>query len=433
MLGETVWFYRWAMSNDSVFKLGRVRLSGNQAVARGALEAGVRLATGYPGAPISDLQGSFEQVAGNLPRVNPFTLRAGQTLDNVNYQLTAHWGTTTNEDNAFALALGAVICKGNFKNRDFLTEDEWDLVYGDTVFADDEEKRIPVGSRVMCSFKHLGGNTAADAIRVAVNVVPYTGGLGIASGDDRQGTASQTMQDNKVLFAFHFRIPTFELHSPLTAHRTVKNCYRLFEELGTPFAVIMNYDLSYREVSVDLAMEVDLAANRRQKGFTRDPKHLVTIGPHIRPRESKFHSRLIPLFRKKLGEYFDFLGNKVQQYGEEPRTLLLLNGPFREDFQLVKHDRTLKNRLNNKFGGVVAVETTAVFPQPESLYKKLLSKLSIERIFVFEEGYGRVIYLQLLDLVNRHGLDVKVFDCGIPYEPRIYERFSYIDHILKKE
>jgi hypothetical protein len=49
---------------------------------------------------------------------------------------------------------------------------------------------------------------------------------------------------------------------------------------------------------------------------------------------------------------------------------------------------------------------------------------------VFEEGYGRVIYLQLLDFVNRLGLDVKVLDCSIPYEPRIYERFSYIDHIV---
>lgn len=337
------------MNKDLVFNLGKLRLSGNQAVARGALEAGVRLATGYPGAPISDLQGSFEQVAGNLPRVSPFTLKAGEAMDNANYQLTAHWGTTTNEDNAFAL--GAVICKGDFKNREFLTEDEWDLVYGETAFAKEENKSIPVGSRVMCSFKHLGGNTAADAIRVAVNVVPYTGGLGIVSGDDRQGTASQTMQDNKVLFSSHFRIPTFELHSPLTAHQTVKNCYRLFEELGTPFAVIMNYDLSYREVSVDLDMEIDLAANMRQKGFKRDPKHLVTIGPHIRPRENKFHSKLIPLFRKKIGEYFDFLGNKVQQYGEKPRTLLLLNGPFREDFQLVKHDRNLKNRLLKKFGG----------------------------------------------------------------------------------
>jgi TPP-dependent indolepyruvate ferredoxin oxidoreductase alpha subunit len=418
------------MNKNVVFNLGRLRLSGNQAVARGALEAGVRVATAYPGAPISDLQGTFEQLADNIRRASPFSVKLGQALDELNYNLTAHWGTTTNEDNAFAFALGAVIGKGDRKKREFLTEDEWDLVYGETAFADDGNKSIPVGSRVMCSFKHLGGNTAADAIRVAVNVVPYSGGLGIASGDDRQGTASQTMQDNKVLFSLHFRMPTFELHSPLTAHQTVKNCYRLFEELGTPFAVIMNYDLSYREVSVDLAMDVDLGANMRRKGFTRDPKHLVTIGPHIRPREHTFHSKLIPLFRKKIGEYFDFLGNKVQQYGENPRTLLLLNGPFREDFQLVNHDRTLKNRLLKKFGGIVAVETTVVFPQPKSLYKKLITKLSIEKICVFEEGYGKVIYMQLLDLVNRHGLDAKVFDCGIPYEPRLYERFSYIDHIL---
>ena len=214
------------MKKDGAFNLGRVRLSGNQAVARGALEAGVRVATGYPGAPISDLQGSFEQLAGNIRRASPFSVKLGQALDEVNYNLTAHWGTTTNEDNAFAFALGAVIGKADSKKREFLTEDEWDLVYGETAFADDHSKSIPVGSRAMCSFKHLGGNTAADAIRVAVNVVPYSGGLGIASGDDRQGTASQTMQDNKVLFSLHFRMPTFELHSPRTAHQTVKNCYR---------------------------------------------------------------------------------------------------------------------------------------------------------------------------------------------------------------
>ncbi|MFP3869363.1 MAG: hypothetical protein ACLFVT_00600, partial [Syntrophobacteria bacterium] len=211
------------MAKETLFEVGRVRLSGNQSVVRGGLEAGVRLATGYPGAPISDLQGSFEQLAGNQPRRTPFTVKVGETLDRADYQLRAHWGTTTNEDNAMALALGGVICKGDFKEREFLDDEEWDLVYGDTAFAGDEEKKIPVGSRVMCSFKHLGGNTGADAIRVAVNVVPYTGGLGIASGDDRQGTASQTMQDNKVLFSFHFRMPTLELHSPRTAHRTVKN------------------------------------------------------------------------------------------------------------------------------------------------------------------------------------------------------------------
>ncbi|MBW1840319.1 MAG: hypothetical protein JRI75_00790, partial [Deltaproteobacteria bacterium] len=138
------------MGNDTTFNLGRMRLSGNQAVARGALAAGVRMTTAYPGAPISDLQGSFEQLAGNIPKQNPFTTKVGEALDQVGYQLSAYWGNTTNEDNAAALALGAVIGKADFKRREFLTEEEWDLVYGDTVFAKDEEKRIPVGSRVMC-------------------------------------------------------------------------------------------------------------------------------------------------------------------------------------------------------------------------------------------------------------------------------------------
>ncbi|UCD88532.1 MAG: hypothetical protein JSW04_08640 [Desulfobacterales bacterium] len=419
------------MTNSNAFDLGRMRLSGNQAVARGALEAGVRVTTAYPGAPISDVQGSFEQLAGNIPKNNAFTNRVGDVLDQIGYQLAAHWGTTTNEDNAMALALGAVICKGDFKKREFLSEEEWDLVYGDTVFSDDEEKRIPVGSRVMCSFKHLGGNTAADALRVAVNVVPYTGGLGLASGDDRQGTSSQTMQDNKVLYGFHFRIPTLELHSPRTANTTIKNCYRLFEELGVPFAVIMNYDLSYREVSVSPVMELDMTANQRQKGFTRDPKHLVTIGPHIRPRERRYHTSLIPLFKTKIREHFEFLGNKATTYGTKPETILVVNGPFREDFELVNDDPALKKRLKSKFGDVLVLETDIVFPQPDALYEDLALKHPIKKIVVFEEGYGRVIYLQLLDLANRMDKNVKVLDCSIPYEPRIYERFSYIDHILQ--
>jgi TPP-dependent indolepyruvate ferredoxin oxidoreductase alpha subunit len=418
------------MAKDSVFNLGRMRLSGSQAIARGALEAGVRVTSAYPGAPISDLQGSFEQLAGNISKTNAFTNKVGEALERVGHQLAAHWGTTTNEDNSMALALGAVICKADYKKREFLTEQEWDLVYGDTVFAQDEEKRIPVGSRVMCSFKHLGGNTAADALRVAVNVVPYTGGLGLASGDDRQGTSSQTMQDNKVLYGFHIRIPTLELHSPRTAHTTVKNCYRLFEELGVPFAVVMNYDLSYREVSVDPVMELDMTANQRRKGFTRDPKHLVTIGPHIRAREKRYHSKLIPLFKTKIKENFEFLGNRIAAFGDKPKVMLVVNGPFREDFEMVHNVPTLRERLNRKYGDVLVMETDIVFPQPDLLFEELVSKHGIEKIYVFEEGYGRVIYLQLLDLVNRKQLDVKVVDRSIPYEPRIYERFSYIDHIM---
>jgi hypothetical protein len=136
------------------------------------------------------------------------------------------------------------------------------------------------------------------------------------------------------------------------------------------------------------------------------------------------------LFKTKIKENFEFLGNRVTAFGTDPRAILVVNGPFREDFELVNHDPALKERLEGNFGDVLVMETDIVFPQPDALFEELVSKHPIEKIFVFEEGYGRAIYLQLLDLVNQRGLDVKVLDCSIPYEPRIYERFSYIDHIL---
>jgi hypothetical protein len=136
------------------------------------------------------------------------------------------------------------------------------------------------------------------------------------------------------------------------------------------------------------------------------------------------------MIRKKIKENYEFLGSEVVQYGSKPKTMLVVLGPFREDFKMVGHDEALRKRLESKFGDVVAVAGDVVFPQPEELYTELISKHPIERILVFEEGYTRVVYLQLLDMVNRLGLNVKVLDRTIPYEPRIYDRFSYIDHIL---
>jgi hypothetical protein len=113
-----------------------------------------------------------------------------------------------------------------------------------------------------------------------------------------------------------------------------------------------------------------------------------------------------------------------------PENMLVLNGPFREDFGLLNHDSILEGRLKEKFGNVLIMETDIIFPQPDSLFQEIVSQYPVKKIFVFEEGYGRVIYLQLLDLMNRLDANVKVLDCSIPFEPRIYERFSYIDHIL---
>ncbi len=423
------------MAETLRLELGRMRISGNQAIARGAIEAGVRVTCAYPGAPISDLQNTFESLAKKpgYPRNNPFTIKLGEALDKAGYELVAKWGEMTNEPNALSFALGNVICKGDKKPREYITPEEYDVIYGETIFAKQKiltRDEIPAGSRVMCSVKHLGGNTAADVARTLMNIIPYPGGLAIASGDDRQGTASQTMQDNKVLFAWHFRMPTFEVHNPANAHITVRNAYKLCEELGVPFAIVENYNQSYREVAADVTLEIDLQANKRKKGFTPDPYNLVTIGPQIRPKEKRHWEKIIPLMKKKFSDYFEFLNNEVIRYSENPTKLVIVNGPFREDFNYIRSNEAREREFKRNYKNPVVISSDLVWPLPSELYKKIFEESSIDEVYVFEEGYGRVMYFETLDFINTYGFSARVRNKGIPYEPRMYERFSYASHIM---
>ncbi len=415
--------------------LGKMIITGNQAIARGSIEAGVRVGCAYPGAPISDLQNTFESLAKKpgFPRNNAFTIKLGQALDKAGYDLVAKWGELTNEPNAFSFALGSITCKGDKKPREYITPEEYDTVFGDTVFAKQKiltKDEIPAGSRVMCSIKHLGGNTAADVARTIMNIIPYPGGLGIASGDDRQGTASQTMQDNKILFAWHFRMPTFEVHNPANAHITVRNAYKLCEELGLPFAVVENYNQSYREVVTNVNFEIDMTANKRKKGFVQDPLNLVTIGPHIRPKEKRLWEKLIPLMKKKFSEKFEYLNNEVIRYSDNPTKMVIVNGPFREDFNYIKSDVAKAREFKQKYKNPVVIASDLVWPLPTQLYQKIFEESSIDEVYVFEEGYSRLMYFETLDFVNTGDLKAKVRNKGIPYEPRMYERFSYAGHIM---
>lgn len=415
--------------------LGRMGITGNQAIARGAIEAGVQITCAYPGAPISDLQNTFESLANKpgFPRNNPFTLKLGESLDKAGYELVAKWGEMTNEPNALSFALGSLMCKGDKKPREYITPEEYGTIFGDTLFAKKKlltADEIPVGLRVMCSVKHLGGSTMADVARTLMNIIPYPGGLCIASGDDRQGVASQTMQDNKVLFAWHFRMPTFEVHNPANAHVTVRNAYKLCEELGVAFAVIENYSQSYREVTADVNFEIDMTANKRKKGFTSDPYNLVTIGPHIRPKEKRHWEKIIPLMKKKFSEKFEFLNNEVIRYSEKPTKIVIVNGPFREDYNYIRNNESKEREFKRRYKDPIVIASDLVWPLPTLLYKQIFEESRIDEVYVFEEGYSRLMYFETLDFINTNGFNARVINAGIPYEPRMYERFSYANHIM---
>ncbi len=119
----------------------KLLLSGNEAVARGAWEAGVKVACAYPGTPSTE-------ILENLAKYE---------------EIDAEW--SPNEKVAFEVSLGSAIA----------------------------------GARSMVSMKHVGLNVAADPFFSSA----YTGvkgGFVVVSCDDPSMHSSQNEQDNSTLF-----------------------------------------------------------------------------------------------------------------------------------------------------------------------------------------------------------------------------------------
>ncbi|MEJ2272658.1 MAG: indolepyruvate ferredoxin oxidoreductase subunit alpha, partial [Candidatus Bathyarchaeota archaeon] len=135
-------------------------LNGDEAVARGAIEAGVQVATAYPGTPSTEI---LETIAGVAK----------------DYGIYAEW--SINEIVAMEVAAGASM----------------------------------TGVRAIVSMKHVGLNVASDAA-MTLAYTGVKGGLVIAVCDDPQMHSSQNEQDTRY-FSVHSDIPLFDAGNPQEA------------------------------------------------------------------------------------------------------------------------------------------------------------------------------------------------------------------------
>jgi len=116
----------------------KVLLLGNEAIARGALEAGVSVVTTYPGTPASEI---------------------GDTLSEIAMDAGIYMEYSTNEIVAVEVAAGAANC----------------------------------GVRALTAMKHVGLNVAADAV-MTLAYVGVKGGYVIVTADDPECYSSQNEQ-----------------------------------------------------------------------------------------------------------------------------------------------------------------------------------------------------------------------------------------------
>jgi indolepyruvate ferredoxin oxidoreductase alpha subunit len=204
-------------------------LLGNEAIVRGALEAGVSLAATYPGTPASEIGDRFYEISRQTDLIFEYSV---------------------NEKVALEVAAGA----------------------------------SAAGWRAMASMKHVGLNVAADTL-ITLGYVGVKGGLVIISADDPSLFSSQNEQDNRY-YARMAGLPLLEPASPQEAKDMTRAAFALSEELGLPVLLRTTTRVNHTRGPVTLG---NLAPRRGLGHFIKDPFSQVMV-PAV-AREA--HARLL--------------------------------------------------------------------------------------------------------------------------------------------
>ncbi|MDP2873533.1 MAG: indolepyruvate ferredoxin oxidoreductase subunit alpha [Bacillota bacterium] len=210
-----------------------VLLHGNEAIARGAWESGVRVATGYPGTPSTEI---IEALAS--------------------YQdIYVEW--SSNEKVALEVAIGA--CLG--------------------------------GARAIACMKHVGVNVAADPL-MTVAYMGVNAGLVLVTADDPGMHSSQNEQDNRWYGKFA-RLPVLEPSDSREAKEYTAAAFGVSEEFDTPVILRTTTRISHARSPVELGERVCPP----DRPYRRDPLKNVMLPGHARMRKPLTENRLQYLTR----------------------------------------------------------------------------------------------------------------------------------------
>ncbi len=172
--------------------LNRELMSGNEAVARGAYEAGVRVAAAYPGTPSTEI------------------------LENLAHYKAVYSEWSPNEKVALDVAIGAAYA----------------------------------GSRSMAVMKHVGLNVAADAFFYA-SMTGMEAGLVLVCADDPNMYSSQNEQDNRN-YAKFARVPCLEPGDSQEAKDMVGVALEMSEQFDGPVMLRLTTRISHSDTLVEL-------------------------------------------------------------------------------------------------------------------------------------------------------------------------------------
>lgn len=189
-------------------------LMGNEAIAHGAIRAGVNVVTGYPGTPSTEV---LETIAHNNPG-----------------DIYVEW--SVNEKVAMEIASGAAYS----------------------------------GARSLVTMKQVGLNVASDPL-MTLAYIGVKGGMVVLVADDPGPFSSQTEQDTRH-FARFSNLPVLDPSTPEEAYEMIQYAFELSEIVQLPVFLRPTTRVCHACSTIDV---IDERIEHKPEGFVKDPKWVI--------------------------------------------------------------------------------------------------------------------------------------------------------------
>ena len=206
-------------------------MQGNSAIARGAWEAGVKVAAAYPGTPSSEI---LKEIADNYP------------------EIYAEWAP--NEKVAVEVSSGAAIA----------------------------------GARSMAAMKHVGMNVAADPF-MTLAYTGVKGGMVIIIADDPNVHSSQNEQDSRNWARFA-KVPMLEPADAQECKDFMKIGFDISEEFDTPVLLRTETRVAHSDSPVELGERVE--SKIQMKLDPKEAPKYVMVPAYVRERRKFIEERM---------------------------------------------------------------------------------------------------------------------------------------------
>ncbi len=206
---------------------------GNEAIARGLYEAGVKLVSSYPGTPSTE--------------ITEFAAKYDE--------IYCEWAP--NEKVAAEVAFGASLR----------------------------------GVRSACAMKHVGLNVAADPL-FTLSYTGVNGGMVIFVADDPAMHSSQNEQDSRH-YAIAAKVPMLEPADSAEAKDFVKAAYAISEEFDTPVIIRMCTRIAHSQGTVELCDREEIALPAYEKNpqkYIMAPANAIRRHPFVEERTEKLRA-----------------------------------------------------------------------------------------------------------------------------------------------